>query len=140
MSKFICLICSVIFFIAGCKEKENAQSAAPAIADRRNASQSEAASSEGKTVQYSYQPSVETIPTPEGKAPLIEPSTIEPRIGEVLVVLTMHLRQYMEQKGKAPESVTELIASKMDSAPQAPKGTMYVIDARNKEVRLVKIK
>ena len=140
MLKSTCLICAALFLIAGCKEKETTQSAAPAAADRRNVSQPEAGSSEVKLVQYTYQTSTETISTPEGKVPLIEPATIEPRIGELLVVLTMHLRQYMEQKGKVPESVNELIASKMDSAPQAPKGTMYVIDARNKEVRLVKIK
>ena len=133
------LLLGASIFAVGCrKETEpNPTGVATSPADKASAPAAE----ETKYVQYTYQNSGETMVTPQGeKLAIVRESTIEPRVGELLVTLTMYLRQYMDQKGSAPDSVNQLIASKMDSAPQAPPGTMYVIDAKNKEVRLVKIK
>lgn len=139
------IVLSLLIFTA-CSHKEEdipatpVAAAAPASTPDKPAA---AASPEDRAtmVRYTYKESPQKITLPEGRQlPLVDESTIEPKVGEVIVTLTMHLRRFMQEKGHAPESIGQLISSRMDSAPRPPPGTMYVIDARAKEVRLVKIK
>lgn len=52
--------------------------------------------------------------------------------------LTAALRAFVREKGRMPQSMVELKATKLDSLPRAPAGFMYAIDPVTVEVKLVK--
>lgn len=57
--------------------------------------------------------------------------------GVVNPFLTEQLRLFIREKGRAPESFTELARARLDSVPRPPEGMKWVIDATSKEVKAV---
>ena len=55
--------------------------------------------------------------------------------GEVNAFLTQQLRIFIREKGRLPESFTELARARLDSVPRPPEGRKWVIDAASREVK-----
>ena len=55
--------------------------------------------------------------------------------GEINAFLTEQLRIFIREKGRLPESFTELARARLDSVPRPPDGKRWVIDASSREVK-----
>ena len=58
--------------------------------------------------------------------------------GAIHAKLTVQLRMFIEKNGRVPESFSEFANTAMDSAPLAPDGMKFVIDAADRTVKAVK--
>ena len=58
--------------------------------------------------------------------------------GDVDPFLTQQLQIFKQQKGRLPQSFTELARSRLDSVPSPPAGKRWVIDSATAQVKAVK--
>ena len=106
------------FVLVGCHKKE----AAPA-----NSGAPETAASP--------QPAKPPPPPPKYVTANAQNAPAENVAGEVNAFLTEQLRIFIREKGRMPESFTELARVRLDSIPHPPAGKKWVIDNATKEVK-----
>ncbi len=106
------------FVLVGCHKKE----AAPA-----NSGAPETAASP--------QPAKPPPPPPKYVTANAQNAPAENVAGEVNAFLTQQLRIFIREKGRMPESFTELARVRLDSIPRPPAGKKWVIDNATKEVK-----
>ncbi|MBI3875867.1 MAG: hypothetical protein HY300_07915 [Verrucomicrobia bacterium] len=64
---------------------------------------------------------------------------VSPMAHSQAAVLTLGLQNYMARTGRAPKDLNELLAAKdIQNIPPPPPGTKYVINAKQRQVVLVK--
>jgi hypothetical protein len=61
-------------------------------------------------------------------------------VGEVDASLTMELRNFVQAKGRLPQSFGEFVNVRLDSIPSPPEGKKWVIDTANLQVKAVQSK
>ena len=109
------------FVLVGCHKKE----AAPA-----NSGAPETAAGPA-----SQQPAKPLPPPPKYVTANAQNAPAENVAGEVNAFLTEQLRIFIREKGRMPESFTELARVRLDSIPHPPAGKKWVIDNATKEVK-----
>ena len=58
--------------------------------------------------------------------------------GAIHPQLTMRLQEFIEKRGRLPESIYEFANTAVDSMPPAPAGMKYVIDPADKTIKAVR--
>lgn len=80
-------------------------------------------------------PGAKLPPPPKYVAAAAQNAPAENVAGEVNAFLTEQLRIFIREKGRMPESFTELARVRLDSIPRPPAGKKWVIDNATKEVK-----
>jgi hypothetical protein len=97
----------------------------------------EAAPPETATAPASQQPAKPLPPPPKYISANAQNAPAENVAGEVNAFLTEQLRIFIREKGRMPESFTELARVRLDSVPRPPAGKKWVIDTASHEVKAV---
>lgn len=92
---------------------------------------------DGATASGKAAPGQPAPPPPNYVAATAQNAPAQNVAGVVNPFLTEQLRVFIREKGRTPETFTELARARLDSVPRPPEGAKWVIDATSKEVKAV---
>lgn len=118
MKKFLASLVAVIAVsLSGCGKAKNPSAAGDAPPPQGTA------------------PTAASAPPPPNVAAHAQNATAENVGGTADPFLTQQLQIFIQQKGRMPQSFSELASVRLDSIPTPPSGTKWVIDAATRQVK-----